>query len=305
MKRLLIFRIGGVGDNLLLLPFLSALRETYPEAYLEFIGYPERIHIFKDFGYMDEIKSFDQPGMSSFFLKESNLPAELVKYFTSFDLVYFFLKDENAAFSENLRKYGIKRFHLFSPFPQENIHILDYYGNLIHSLGLKNSQSKTLLLQRYKNQTPDHLRGDRDNRSAIIHPGAGSKKKCWPAKYFAEIVDWLEKKYIMNTSLISGPADEDTTREVVSHLKRARPEIIKNRTLSELALLLSHCSLYLGNDSGITHLAAFTGIPTLAIFNQENARIWSPRSGNVQLCIADNLENISPPVVKEKIANLL
>ncbi|HCJ66319.1 MAG TPA: hypothetical protein DHV62_03095 [Elusimicrobia bacterium] len=305
MKRFLIFRVGGVGDTLLLLPFISALRETYSEAYLEFIGYPERIQIFKDFGYVNEIKSFDQLGMSSFFVKESNLPEKLVKYFGKFDIIFAFLKDEEEIFKKNLQKWGLKDFYLFSPYPYGNMHILDYYNNLIHYLGLKNSQTKTFFLQRHKNQTRYHLRGDNSDNSIAIHPGAGSKKKCWPAKYFAEIIDWLEKKHIMKTLLISGPADENTTREVVSHLEKTKPEIIRNRTLSELALLFNHCSLYLGNDSGITHLAAFTGIPTVAIFNQENAKIWSPQGRNVHLCVSNDLENISPLVVKEKIKQLI
>lgn len=314
MKRFLIFRIGGVGDTLLLLPFISALRETYSEAYLEFIGYPERIQIFKDFGYVDEIKSFDQPGMSSFFVKENILPVDSVKYFTNFDIIYVFLKNENAIFSENLQKCGIKKFYLFSPYPNVNMHILDYYQSLSRSLGLSDTnRSEDLFLQkrnpnRFGNLSLPQLCKNPDAKSgltAAIHPGAGSKKKCWSAKYFAEIIDWLEEKYGIKSLLISGPADEEVTREVIQHLKKTKPEIIKNSTLTEIALLFNRCSFYLGNDSGITHLSAFTGIPTIAIFNQENAKIWAPRGINVHLLISDDLEKITPDEIKEKITNLL
>lgn len=323
MQRFLILRIGGVGDTLLLLPFISALRQTYPESYLEFIGYPERIQIFKDFGYVDEIKSFDQPGMDSFFVKESNLPEKLVKYFGKFDIIFAFFKDGEGIFNHNLQKCNIEKFYLFSPYPNENMHILDYYQNLSHSLGLKKiNQFENRFLCPSTSSSPQRGEGSLsdekelapcdgrspgrvERRTAATHPSAGSKKKCWSPKYFAEIIDWLEEKYGINSLLISGPADEEVTREVISHLKKTKPKIIKNLTLTELALLLNHCSFYLGNDSGITHLSAFTGIPTIAIFNQEKAKIWSPRGENVHLCVSDNLDKISPIEIKEKIEKLI
>lgn len=319
MERFLIIRIGGVGDTILFFPFVSALRATYPQTYIEFVGYPERIQIFKDFGYVNEIKSFDQPRISSFFVEENNLPQELVKYFTKFDTIFAFLNDEEGIFRRNLQRCGVKKLYLFSPYSPDSTHILDYYENLSNSLGLKKinqfenrflapSTSPSPLVQRTPYESSDSIgegEGRNEGKTAVVHPGAGSRKKCWSAKYFAEIINWLEEKYGIKSLLISGPADEEITKEVISNLRKASPEIIKNLTLTELAFLFNRSSLYLGNDSGITHFSAFTGTPTIAIFNQENAKTWSPRGENVHLIASDDLEKISPLQIKETIEILL
>lgn len=103
-----------------------------------------------------------------------------------------------------------------------------------------------------------------DGAPLVIHPGAGSAAKRWPAERFHA----LAVKLGVRTAVVRGPADPPfpTTGEVWENLP-----------LSELARRLSGSGLFVGNDSGITHLAAAAGAPTIAIYTTTDSDIWGVR----------------------------
>jgi ADP-heptose:LPS heptosyltransferase len=104
-----------------------------------------------------------------------------------------------------------------------------------------------------------------------VHPGSGSPTKNWPADRYAQLVrvrgdgtHWL---------LVSGPADTGVVCPLV-----ALPGAVHARDLPPrvLGALLARAGLYVGNDSGVTHLAAAAGAPTLALFGPTDAATWTP-----------------------------
>jgi hypothetical protein len=108
-------------------------------------------------------------------------------------------------------------------------------------------------------------------RFLAVHPGAGSPAKAWPAERFAALVrhhapgqGWL---------LVAGPADGDAVRTLLSV-----PRVVVARELPVrvLAAVLSRARLFVGNDSGVSHLAAAAGAPTLALFGPTDPAQWSP-----------------------------
>ncbi|WP_347274153.1 glycosyltransferase family 9 protein [Candidatus Kuenenia sp.] len=88
---------------------------------------------------------------------------------------------------------------------------------------------------------------------------------------------------IFDVLLITGPADTVINHNV-SKLPQNNICIIDNQPLPKLAAILQQCDLFLGNDSGITHLAAATGISTLAIFGSTDSNVWGPRGKSVKIC---------------------
>lgn len=118
-------------------------------------------------------------------------------------------------------------------------------------------------------------------RFLAVHPGSGSRAKSWPAERFAAIVSrraggrrWL---------LVVGPADEEAAAPLI-----ALPDVVVARALPlrHLAALLAHAGLYLGNDSGVTHLAAAAGAPTLALFGPTDPEIWAPLGPRVETLVS-------------------
>jgi ADP-heptose:LPS heptosyltransferase len=111
-----------------------------------------------------------------------------------------------------------------------------------------------------------------------IHPGSGSPRKSWPAERFAALLDVVEGNRPL--LLVEGPADTDA----VSRLAR-RTGVVIARGLSArtLGALLARARLFVGHDSGVSHLAAAWGAPTLALFGPTDPSVWSPVGPRVRV----------------------
>lgn len=107
----------------------------------------------------------------------------------------------------------------------------------------------------------------------MIHPGSGSPKKNWPIANFVALSEALRARG-QRVSWISGPAEGRLPATVGSH-------VLRRASLVRRAGGLAGAALYVGNDSGITHLAASVGCPTIAIFLNSNPDVWRPRGERV------------------------
>src|SRR6266571_4585568 len=107
MNRILVIRGGAIGDFILTLPALKALREAYPHAHLEILGYKHIAVLAENRFYAQAVRSIEYGPLSSFFAKNSKSPAELADYFASFDLIISYLYDPDGIFEMNLRRCGV------------------------------------------------------------------------------------------------------------------------------------------------------------------------------------------------------
>jgi len=112
----------------------------------------------------------------------------------------------------------------------------------------------------------------------VLHPGSGSPRKNWPVLRFIELARLLDARAQCPLFLV-GEADH----EVADVLRRKAPDIplLADLDLLDVARVLSAATAYVGNDSGITHLAAALGRPTLALFGPSNPDLWSPRGARL------------------------
>src|SRR2546421_13121014 len=101
MNRILVIRGGAIGDFVLTLPALKALREAYPQARIEILGYKHIAALAENRFYADAIRSIEYAALSSFFAKDAELPSELRDYFGSFDLIISYLFDPDQIFENN------------------------------------------------------------------------------------------------------------------------------------------------------------------------------------------------------------
>ncbi len=118
-------------------------------------------------------------------------------------------------------------------------------------------------------------------RVVFLHPGAGSPRKRWPLERFMRTAERLEASGFMPQWLL-GPAEEDLAGKLAGG---PRP---LNRLSDPVALarLLRAACGYIGNDSGATHLAAWVGVPTVAIFGPSDPERWRPNGPAVQVVAA-------------------
>jgi ADP-heptose:LPS heptosyltransferase len=110
---------------------------------------------------------------------------------------------------------------------------------------------------------------------AVIHPGSGSQRKDWPVSRFAAAATvWHAEG--LKIAIVAGPADERSAGQLKG-LLGASAALLPTQRLSVLAAVLAESSAYLGNDSGVSHLAAAVGAPTIAVFGPTRAARWRPR----------------------------
>jgi ADP-heptose:LPS heptosyltransferase len=113
-------------------------------------------------------------------------------------------------------------------------------------------------------------------RFLAVHPGSGSPRKNWPAERFAALARQERAPWL----LVHGPAD-DAAAAVLAGVPGA--VLARDLPLRTLAGVLARAGAYVGNDSGITHLAAAAGAPTVALFGATDPGTWAPIGPRVRV----------------------
>jgi lipopolysaccharide heptosyltransferase III len=180
-------------------------------------------------------------------------PAALIEKLGSFDSIVSWYGSNRAEFRGEARALGLPfQFLDALPDPGAKLHAADFFLRQAGGTGVA----------RPRIEIERRMPGD----FAVIHPFSGSARKNWPLDRFREVASRLP----MPVHWCAGP--EETLEEAV-----------RFENLYDLACWLAGARLYIGSDSGITHLAAAVGIPTIAIFVASDPEIWAPRGKRVQV----------------------
>jgi heptosyltransferase-3 len=291
MNRILVIRGGAIGDFILTLPALKSLREAYPDAHMEILGYKHIAALAENRFYAQAIRSIEYGPLSRFFAANSELPAELGSYFASFDLIISYLYDPDRIFENNLRRCGAENL-LCGPakIAEAGGHAAWQLAQPIEKLGVKvRDLSEKIFLSR-----EDRLFGEEFFRNSspptiAIHPGSGSAKKNWPVQNWIELFsnngvllgdDLVCKWKRSGLVVVSGEADEAHVGQLKYCWKGREVRFVKNLPLPRLAAVLSS-TIFVGHDSGISHLAAAAGANCLLLFGPTDPNIWAPNNENV------------------------
>jgi ADP-heptose:LPS heptosyltransferase len=140
-------------------------------------------------------------------------------------------------------------------------------------------------------------------RFAVIHPGSGSETKCWPLENFLAIIEFLHQKG-MKGVLVTGEAEARTERKILDSGLPPGWSWLSRPPLIELAGLLEEAVVYIGNDSGVTHLAAACGTRGLALFRKDMEVAWKP-FGQIHILSAADVATITIESVIEKIGLIM
>jgi len=132
---------------------------------------------------------------------------------------------------------------------------------------------------------PDRRDPNFDRSRILIHPGSGSRKKCWPISNFVKIARSLRARG-KQPEFILGPAEYDLAENLEpQYFQQDEPsgKVYRMENLTELVLRLKASGGFIGNDSGISHLSAFLGVPTVAVFGPSDPQKWRPVGRHVAI----------------------
>ncbi len=302
MKRILIIHRSSLGDFLLLLPSLAALRSTFPEMWIEAMGRTDILSLICP-GVADSAISIERRSLLPFFEDGFELPESEKGFFASFDAVLAYISDPEKIFERNLAGLGIKHLVVRPPFPPltKRWHVADYLYDTVARLvegqrpadsartfGARETFCRLNFSEAEVEAAEYFLKfpGATGHSIVAIHPGSGSAKKCWPADRFEELAGELKARGF-EILFILGPADERMGERISNLATELNALCARSLPLRRLGAILSRCSAYIGNDSGVTHLAAAVGIPVAGIFGPTDPAIWSPVGTRVTLVRSD------------------
>ena len=280
MSKILVIRGGAIGDFILTLPVLSALRQQFPNAKLEVLGYPRIAQLAVAGRLADAVRSIEARPLAGFFARGATLDPELQEYFASFAIIISYLYDPDGVFETNVRRSCKGQFIAGPHRPDEskNEHATAVFLEPLKRLAIFDADPVPRLALS-ESRTPSSPRSGR----IAIHPGSGSEKKNWPVEKWVELARKLLAENDVSLLVLGGEADGGRIDALKAGLLPDRLEIAFNVPLPILARRLSECSLFIGHDSGITHLAAAAGVPTLALWAETSDIIWKPPGNQVTL----------------------
>jgi len=289
VNRILVIRNGALGDFILTLPVMSILKNAFPSATVTAMGNPALLPLARD--YVDDTIPNNISGLYTLYGSRCEIPEHIRHLLGSFDLVVSYSPDACGTFIQNLRRMGIPwvidgafstaeelavpaRERLIAPLKKAGIPVASARPRIIPS------SLDRQFTQAFFQSLPNAVEGS--PVIVAIHPGSGSPKKCWPPAKYVQLALWAKESFDATILLVLGPADCNSGEILTSFIKACKPFLAIQLPLPHLAALLEQSTVYVGNDSGVTHLAAAVGTPTLALFGPTDHRIWGPQNKGVK-----------------------
>ena len=273
--KILVVRGGAIGDFILTLPVFSALRVQFPKARLEVLGYPQVVALAQAGGLVDAFRSIEARALAGFFARGGTLDSELQEYFAGFNIVISYLYDPDGIFQANVARCSKAQFICgpHRPDEQRGIHATEVFLKPLERLAVFAADATPQL------QIP----GASKPHMLAVHPGSGSERKNWPEEKWSELLPQLVRDHAFNLLLIGGEAEGDRVHRLTSQLAGQKVEIAQNLPLIELAQRLAGCRLFLGHDSGISHLAAALRVRSIVLLGESSEAVWRPKGTNVSI----------------------
>jgi ADP-heptose:LPS heptosyltransferase len=277
-KKLLIFHQGALGDFVLTFPALIRLKKHFTP--IDAVCKPQLGELTKELGLIDNWFSQDAARFASLF---SDLIDPDVKNLLNFydEIILFSFSKDLAQSINQIRHHPVHRIPP-RPEPTAKIHValhllknLSICGLITDDNDLNTPKQSSFYLQQEVFYNTSH------SRKVLLHPGAGSQKKMWPIKNFLQ-VDGLLKSDGYRPEYIIGPADRFLRDEL--RMDGVRQSVVHTpENIAVLAALMKTAGGYIGNDSGVSHLAAYFGLPTVAIFGPSDPEMWRPLGPRVEI----------------------
>jgi heptosyltransferase-3 len=275
LKRLII-RPGAMGDFIVSLPAIDCLRTEYLEVWCAAQNVPLAAH------FASQAHAISSTGLD---LLELGAPdPRLLNRLRGFDSIISWYGANRPEFRSVVAELGLP-FQFFAALPPEGCgkHAVDFYVDQVLPIAGHSSTRRPVIEL-----------GITRRDFAVIHPFAGSSKKRWPLDRFQALAARLASH--MPVEWCAGPEDE-------------MPGARRFADLMELARWLASARIYIGNDSGPTHLAAAVQTDVVALFGPTDPAVWAPRGGRVTVITAPpgapSMDAISVEQVMEAVRDML
>ena len=289
VHRVLVIRLRSIGDTVLTTPSLIALRRFLPHARIDILLEERIAPVLEGFAEVAQVITFDSQSLLSRLRVARQLRA------TGYDVVYnlhggttatLLTRATGAKHRVGFKHYQYRRLHNhLAPSPAElwgsfKLHSVEQQLALIGWTGVPVTDRPSTRLAVTADadaSVSNKLREagfDGTRPFAVIHPGASYLTKQWAVDKFARVAEELAGRGVASV-VIAAPSEEPIIT-ALSKESQATVTGLATLTLPEITALTARSRLFVGNDSGIAHIAAATGTPSVVIFGSSNVTHWRP-----------------------------
>ncbi len=268
----LIVHRGALGDFILTWPCLVALRWHFSNHHFIGLGRPEYLELAKYFGLLDECLDSESQKYLPFFL--GKLQADFGKKPRGIAWI-----ETDTALEEMLKKNGMDQFFFHPPFPKTGKHVALHQ---LEALSYFNLPTPSLPLF--------FTMGIKPERSCLIHPGSGSERKNYDPEFYIFVANEIKNRGL-EPRFVLGPNESRQKEKWLKSYPCHEP-----KTVLDLAKLISRHKLFIGNDSGVSHLAGVLGVYTIALYKVTKPSQWGVKGIRV--------ENLEAPTEAQAMAQI-
>jgi heptosyltransferase-2 len=326
-RRILVIRQHNqMGDMLLAVPALRAIRESIPGVEVTILTGDINHDVMLNNPYVDRVLTFNprNPLSWSAMIREMRRPGHdmvIVLHTVSFSFTSAMLGlisgsrwrvgSTSAPFGNRMSE-AFYHFELPLPSERELEDMNEAEHNLypLGALGIRTDDITPLLVPtESEKEWADEFVAENAEPETIklaVHPGAGKVENIWPPECFAEVVNLLADRIPISLVVIEGPRDAEPVSRFC-RLAGTQQTVLRDRSIGDVAAVMQRCDLVLCNDTGVMHVAGAAGARTLAVFGPTDPLRWAPRCPNLQIVRAENgnLVELSPTEVVEKALSVL
>jgi heptosyltransferase III len=286
-ERIAILHQGALGDFLLALPVFEGIHQLYPDSLIDFCCRLEHAELLRTKYYFGAAYSSDSSTLALLYHEELWRTARLPSFLHSARAIFMFGQAGSRIMADRLAQLSSSSVIWLQSFPDQELKqpVSLFLIEQLRQQGLEVSYSQVVIdpplldtLAVEKLTAP----ADGQKEAIVVHPGSGGRKKIWPLNKWWSLLRWMRLNYEHPIILLLGPADEHL-KPFAEQAQKYDLVLLENSTLLSLCALFHKCRLYIGNDSGVTHLAAAAGAPTIAVFGPTLPEVWAPRGGNVHV----------------------
>jgi len=294
-KNILIIKPSSLGDIVLALPALSALRNSFPDAKISWLIRPEFAPLLKNHPHLTETILFERNLLARAwynphaFAELRSLVQRLrnEKFDTVIDLQGLFRTAFLAKLSGCPVRFGMKNAREFAGLfytykisqNSDSIHLVDYYMKIVKAAGVQNTTVQFVLpVDAGAADSVNRLLAEHNvdrNHYAVFIPGSAHSDKCWPVEKFATLADKISPLFHLPIVLAGAKSERTVTEKLKALTNVPIVDFAGLTNLNELVALLKSARLVVSNDTGPGHIAAALGTPLVMMFSWSNpARIY-------------------------------
>jgi ADP-heptose:LPS heptosyltransferase len=284
-----------LGDTLLLAPSLYQLTH---EVELTLVGRRPGIDFLTPL--IEKSFDYEKGGWHTLFSKKPtcrDLPALDV------ERIICFLTDPDGDASKGLQAcFPHVPHYCFRPFPsqEEKTHVAHYLAKCLHASGLSVDPQQAME-EATKRALLDGKNQVRSGHMVVLHPGSGSERKNFAIEIWVKLLREVCLELFQAVIVLLGPAEQELCEPFEKHQWDSNTRIIRCPQKEKLLSLLNEATLYIGHDSGITHLSALLGTPTIALFKNGKYVQWAPLGPYVTVITGDGEHQVVLERTREAI----